>query len=172
MIAIEPSCLSAIREEWRELESSVPRTTADRLAEAVTSFETFLESRWDVHPRHPRVTLPTSIRVHPHCHAKVARNDFRRLLDHFGAVDAEVLDSGCCGLAGSFGYVAEHADLSRRIFEQSLGETVGDQAAGPLVAAGTSCRHQCGDLSDVDAIHPATLIAQAMQAAALDAAVS
>lgn len=172
MIAIEPSCLSAIREEWRELESSVPRTTADRLAEAVTSIESFLERRWDVHPRRPRVTLPTSIRVHPHCHAKVARNDFRRLLDHFGAVDAEVLDSGCCGLAGSFGYVAEHADLSRRIFEQSLGETVDDQAAGPLVAAGTSCRHQCGDLSDVVAIHPATLIAQAMQAAAMDAAVS
>ena len=45
MIAIEPSCLSAIREEWRELESSVPRTTADRLAEAVTSIESFLESR-------------------------------------------------------------------------------------------------------------------------------
>lgn len=165
MIVIEPSCMSAIREEWQELESSVPRSITDRLATAVTSIEAFLESRWDAHPRRPRVALPKSITVHPHCHAKVDRDDFRRLLDRFGAVDAEVLDSGCCGLAGSFGYVAEHAELSRRIFEQSLGATVSDLEAGSLVAAGTSCRHQCSDLAEVEAIHPATLIAQAIRSA-------
>ncbi|MDA1025335.1 MAG: FAD-binding and (Fe-S)-binding domain-containing protein [Planctomycetota bacterium] len=170
MIMLEPSCLSAIHEEWRELESSVPSATARRLAEETTSIEMFLEQRWDTHPRCPRVSLPDSITVHPHCHAKVDRGVFGRLLDRLGAVDAEVLDSGCCGLAGSFGYVAENAELSRRIFEQSLGDTVDRSEAGPLVAAGTSCRHQCNDLAEVCAIHPATLIAQAMQSVARDPA--
>ena len=162
MIALEPSCLSALREEWRELESDVPATTTDRLARASVSIESFLEERWDVHPRRPRVSLPDSITVHPHCHAKVDRDHFRKLLDHVGAVDAKVLDSGCCGLAGSFGYVAEHAALSKRIFEQSLGATVDDADGGPLVASGTSCRHQCDDLANLAALHPATLIARGL----------
>jgi FAD/FMN-containing dehydrogenase/Fe-S oxidoreductase len=162
MIGLEPSCLSAMQEEWRELESGVPSTTTDRLASASVSIESFLEERWDAHPRRPRVTLPDSITVHPHCHAKVDRDHFRRLLDHLGAIDAKILDSGCCGLAGSFGYVAEHAALSRRIFEQSLGETVDESNGGPLVAAGTSCRHQCDDLANLAALHPATLIARAL----------
>ncbi|MCP4893115.1 MAG: hypothetical protein GY911_04790, partial [Actinomycetales bacterium] len=163
LIALEPSCLSALREEWRELRSDVPGSTTGSIADKATSIEYFLEAAWDEHPRHPEIRIPAGLTVHPHCHAKVERDAFRRLFDRFGAVDAVVLDSGCCGLAGSFGYVAEHAELARRIFEQSLGETISGRREGPMAAAGTSCRHQCGDLADVEAVHPISVLAEGLR---------
>jgi Fe-S oxidoreductase len=105
--------------------------------------------------------LPAGITVHPHCHEKVERSVMTRLLGRFGAIDANVLDSGCCGLAGSFGYLAEHAELTRTIFRQSLGDRLDANPPETLVAAGTSCRHQCHDLGGHHAIHPATLLADA-----------
>ncbi len=163
VIALEPSCLSALREEWRELRSDVPDSTTGAIAERATSIECFLDAGWADHPRRPMIRIPEGATVHPHCHAKVEREAFRRLFDRLGAVDALVLDSGCCGLAGSFGYVAEHAALSRSIFEQSLGEVIVDRRDGPIVAPGTSCRHQCGDLAGVEAIHPIRLLAEGLE---------
>ena len=163
VIALEPSCLSALREEWRELRSDVPASTTGAIADRATSIECFLDAAWADHPRRPGIRIPEGTTVHPHCHAKVEREAFRRLFDRFDAVDAVVLDSGCCGLAGSFGYVAEHAGLSRRIFEQSLGDAVVDRRGGPLVAPGTSCRHQCDDLGDVRAVHPISLLAEGLE---------
>ena len=163
VIALEPSCLSALREEWRELRSDVPDSTTEVIADRATSIECFLDAAWDDHPKRPGILIPEGATVHPHCHAKVERGAFRRLFDRLDAVDAVVLDSGCCGLAGSFGYVAEHAGLSRRIFEQSLGEVIADRRDGPVVASGTSCRHQCGDLADIQAVHPISLLAEGLE---------
>ena len=113
-------------------------------------------------PRRPELQPPAGVVVHPHCHAKVRRSEFTRLFERMGCADAEVLDSGCCGLAGSFGYQAEHAGMSRRIFHQSLGDRLAESTPDLLVAAGTSCRHQCHDLGGLEAVHPATFLARSL----------
>ena len=161
LIVNEPSCLSAITADWPDLVSDVPKATLDRLAAMASSLDVFLDRHWDDHPRRPSCRVPDGVTVHPHCHEKMQRGAIARVLDRLGAVDAEVLDSGCCGLAGSFGYLAEHAELTRKIFRQSLGDPLDANPPKTLVAAGTSCRHQCRDLGGHEAIHPATLLADA-----------
>lgn len=163
LVVPEPSCLSALQEEWVELESSVEISVLQDLARQATSIEGFLESRWEAHPRRPTFRAPDGLVVHPHCHAKVRRSEFTRLFERLGVEQAEVLDSGCCGLAGSFGYQSEHAGMSRTIYDQSLGDRFRSSAPGTLVAAGTSCRHQCHDLGGLDAVHPATLLARGLE---------
>jgi Fe-S oxidoreductase len=161
LIVNEPSCLSAITADWPDLVTDVPQATLVRLAAMASSIDVFLDRQWEAHPRHPDLELPEGVTVHPHCHEKVGRAAMARLLERLGAVDADVMDSGCCGLAGSFGYLAEHAELTRTIFRQSLGDRLDASPPDTLVAAGTSCRHQCADLGAHHAIHPATLLASA-----------
>jgi hypothetical protein len=69
------------------------------------------------------------------------------------------LDAGCCGMAGSFGYSKEHFDISRQIGERKLFPQIrAKDSSSPVVAAGTSCRHQIHDFTDEKAIHPAVLL--------------
>lgn len=162
LVVLEPSCLSALKEEWRELVTSVDEDVTAAIASRSSSLEGFLEAEWDRHPRRPAARIPKGVVVHPHCHAKTGRGSTASLLQRLGATDAEVLDSGCCGLAGSFGYRRENMELSRTIFHQSLGERLDREPPSVLVAEGTSCRHQCRDLGNVEATHPARVLAQAL----------
>ncbi len=162
LVVLEPSCLSALREEWRELVTDVPESVTRRIASMASSLEVFLDGHWDGHPRRPEMRFPPGAVIHPHCHAKLDREATTRLMERLGIEDATVLDSGCCGLAGSFGYRRENAELSRAIFDQSLGATIEGGVEGPLVAAGTSCRHQCLDLGGATAVHPASVLAGAL----------
>lgn len=162
LVVLEPSCLSALHEEWRELVSDVPVEVTDRIASAAMSLESFLEGSWADHPRKPEFRFADGLVVHPHCHAKIERSRMASLFGRLGAVDAEVLDSGCCGLAGSFGYRRENATLTRTIFRQSLGDRLETTPPGALAAAGTSCRHQCADLGGIKAHHPATILATSL----------
>ena len=69
------------------------------------------------------------------------------------------LDAGCCGMAGSFGYSADHFDVSRAIGERKLLPAVRNKKPGTVVvAAGTSCRHQVKDFTGERAVHPAVLL--------------
>jgi Fe-S oxidoreductase len=73
------------------------------------------------------------------------------------------LDAGCCGMAGSFGYMREHFDISRQIGERKLFPAVREKdATTVVVAAGTSCRHQVKDFTGESAIHPAVLLRSLM----------
>ena len=83
----------------------------------------------------------------------------KSLLDRIPDAHVTELDSGCCGMAGSFGYTQEHFDVSQQIGERRLlpaARALHENSV--LVAAGTSCRHQVHDLAGVDAIHPAVLL--------------
>lgn len=162
LVVLEPSCLSALREEWPELRSDVPEQTTGRIASLAVSIESFLVGAWDDHPRRPEFRVDPGLVVHPHCHAKTERDDLATLLERVGAVDAEVLDSGCCGLAGSFGYRLENVELSRTIFQQSLGDRFQRTPPEALVAAGTSCRYQCEELGGVVGRHPASMLATSL----------
>src|SRR5690606_16247073 len=110
---------------------------------------------------------PTAVAavLHGHCH--------QRAFGTVGAVEAmlqlvpgltiSTIDAGCCGMAGAFGYQAEHAAVSRQVAEVGPLPRVRDAPADAiLVAAGTSCRHQFADLAARTAIHPVRVLADAL----------
>ncbi len=154
----EPSCLSAVRDDWLDLRigRSIERRAA--LAERSRLPEQFLAERWGRHPRTPRfVPPPGRLILHAHCHQKAlwGANSSAAALERAAPGRVRVLDSGCCGMAGSFGFTADKFDLSMRIGELSLFPAVRAAADEDwLVMTGTSCRHQALDGAGRRAMHP------------------
>ncbi len=163
VLFLEPSCLSAVRDDWLSLKCGVPLADRRRLAEKALSVEQFLDERWGAHPRVPVVAEPGGeILVHAHCHQRAlwGAAGAAGLLDRLFPGRVRVLDATCCGLAGSFGYTKERFDLSMRIGE--LGVLPAARGLGPggvIAAAGMSCRHQIADGAGVRAVHPVEVVA-------------
>ena len=103
--------------------------------------------------------------VHGHCHQKAfgAMKAVRKVLGWIPEFSFEIVDASCCGMAGSFGLEAEHAEISRQMGELALLPAV--RAAAPdvrIVADGFSCRHQIAEGSGRQAVHVAVLLAEAL----------
>jgi len=159
LIFLEPSCLSAIREDVPALLRGEEQQHALRVAERCVSFEEFL-GRPEGRPL-PINSGPSRILLHGHCHQKSMGGlpAAKTLLERIPGAQVTDLDAGCCGMAGSFGYAREHFDVSRQIGERRLLPAA--RALKPdevLVAAGTSCRQQVSDFTGVRARHPAELL--------------
>jgi Fe-S oxidoreductase len=161
IIVLEPSCLSAIIDDWVQLKSAIPLAERKALAARTHSLEAFLENDWDEHPTRPEATDKPEVYLHGHCHEKALRGigDAHQLLDRFAHV--RTADTTCCGMAGSFGFTRDRYDLSMKIGELGvLPNARNAQAQGrPVLAAGTSCRHQMHDGASVRALHPAEWLA-------------
>jgi Fe-S oxidoreductase len=103
--------------------------------------------------------------VHGHCHQK-AFDAFAPVLTVLRLVPGlkvEAIDSGCCGMAGSFGYDAAHVDVSMKMGELALLPAVRSAAADTLIVAdGTSCRHQIADGTGREALHVARILERAL----------
>lgn len=163
ILVCEPSCLSTIRDEWLKLGANMNPTERTRLAGRSFLVEQFLHDAWDRHPRTPEFQKPTGrVVLHGHCHQKAlwgSDTSANILVRAFGVDRVVALDTGCCGMAGSFGYTADRYDLSMRIGEESLFpsvRTLGDDDV--VVAPGTSCRHQIHDGTQRTAVHPIVLL--------------
>jgi len=103
--------------------------------------------------------------VHGHCHQK-AFDVFRPVQTVLGWIpqlDVSVVESSCCGMAGSFGYEAEHYEASKAMAELSLLPAVRRAQDAVIVADGTSCRHQIADGADTKALHVAQVLASALK---------
>jgi FAD/FMN-containing dehydrogenase/Fe-S oxidoreductase len=161
-VFLEPSCLSALREDVPALLRGDEQRQAQEVAAACLLFEEFLERAMT--GGDARLSLkagPSGVLLHGHCHQKSlgALAPARALLERIPGAHVTDLDAGCCGMAGSFGYAREHFDVSRQIGERRLLPAARALAAGQvLVAAGTSCRQQVRDFADVRALHPAELL--------------
>ncbi|MCH2138114.1 MAG: FAD-binding oxidoreductase [Phycisphaerales bacterium] len=156
IVTVEPSCATAMQQEWAELNTGVDVSSITTMAHTV---ESFLVDHWDDHPCTPKFeTYTKHVMVHVHCHQKHRASVVEAVLRRCGCEDVELLDSGCCGMAGSFGYDAQTHDLSLRIARQSLGEAMARAHSSTIVAHGTSCRHQINDVFDTQAIHPMVLL--------------
>ena len=177
IVFLEPSCLSAIREDAPALLRGNLQQKARTVARAAMLFEEYLERECQTRrARLPLVAGPKSILLHPHCHQRAMglAPAARALLSRIPDATVTDLDAGCCGMAGSFGYTKEHYDVSRAIGELKLfpaaramktaaGERQGVDSPNAsdtsvLVAAGTSCRHQVAHFTGVTAQHPARLL--------------
>jgi FAD/FMN-containing dehydrogenase/Fe-S oxidoreductase len=162
LVFLEPSCLSAIREDAPDLLAGDDRRRARAVADRSRLFEDWLEGECRAGRATPAFRSgPSRIVLHGHCHQKAAGDltPAKALLDRIPGATVVDPDAGCCGMAGSFGYMKGHYDVSRAIGERRLLPVA--RALGPgdvLVASGTSCRQQIADFTGVRALHAAELV--------------
>ncbi|MCB9848457.1 MAG: FAD-binding protein [Phycisphaeraceae bacterium] len=164
LLVCEPSCLSAMIDDWKSLTTGADRAAIDLIASKAVLPEQFIHDRWDTHPEPMAIPEQRGEAIlHAHCHQKALLGDdssanlLRRLL---GGDRLRVLDSGCCGMAGSFGFDESRYDLSMAIGERVLlpaARLAGLSTA--ICAPGASCRHQILDGAGRHAIHPIELAA-------------
>ena len=146
VVVVEPSCLATFRDEFLQVVGEDPR--AARLASLSRSLAEHLDvTGWA--PAH-RAPLGT-VSVHPHCHERATGGTRAEVnvLERLG-FDVHLLDLGCCGLAGSFGYHPHHDELSREIArDRFLPGLTRSAREGPLILDGFSCDLQASHLSDL-----------------------
>ena len=163
----EPSCISAIKDDWLDLDISLDQDVLKKLADQTYMIEDFLEAEWHEHPNQLSFSdnaNDNSVLLHGHCHQKAlwGMESTTNLLKRIVGNRLQVLDSGCCGMAGAFGYTKVHYDLSMQIGELSLMPAVRSNENAIILAPGTSCRHQIKDATNRIALHPIELIASAI----------
>lgn len=159
VIGLEPSCTSTLRADVGELlpdDSRVPL-----LAKSVRSFAEHLAENSDFAADSPTGRILTQ--VHCHQYAELGFDADRTLLHQLGS-EVDVLDGGCCGLAGNFGFEKGHYDVSVACAEHQLLPAVRKADADTVIHAdGFSCRTQIRQLSDREPTHLATLAAEALE---------
>jgi FAD/FMN-containing dehydrogenase/Fe-S oxidoreductase len=162
IVFLEPSCLSAIRDDMADLLRSGLQVRARIVAQQSMLFEEFLERELGAgRASLPLKAGPASIHLHPHCHQRSMglAAPAKALLSRIPSATVTDLEAGCCGMAGSFGYARDHYEVSRAIAERKLLPAARAlDTRSVLVASGTSCRHQVADLAHARAVHPAVLL--------------
>jgi Fe-S oxidoreductase len=163
IVGLEPSCLFSLRDEFKLL---LPGAETEALAQQALLFEEFLAREAGrgaltlaLQPLQKRALL------HGHCHQKAfgAMPAVEQVLKLVPQLQVETIESSCCGMAGSFGYEAEHYGVSMQMAEASLLPTVRAADAETLIVAdGTSCRHQIADGARREAMHVARVLELAL----------
>jgi FAD/FMN-containing dehydrogenase/Fe-S oxidoreductase len=196
IVGCEPSCVSAIKDDWLDLDMGIASALLDDLAGKTFLVEEFLDLHWEnVKPKIAKAPMAnvqrdegqaaevqigeqarlsglglgqldmgfsnTCVVLHAHCHQKAlwGHESSSRILHRLLGNRLRVLDSGCCGMAGSFGYTSDHHEISMRIAEQSLFAQLREAPGALVLAPGTSCRQQIQDGLGRRALHPVELIA-------------
>ena len=164
IIGLEPSCLLTLRDEYAVMSLG---GDADKAAGIAVLFEEFLAAENAAGRLQLKLkpVEPTKALIHGHCHQKAfaAVGATETALGLIPGLEVETIASGCCGMAGSFGYEAEHYDVSMKMAELDLlpaARATTDDIA--IVADGTSCRHQIRDGAGREPVHAAILIETAL----------
>jgi len=165
LIGIEPSAILTFKDEYLRLADD--KTSAEAISKNTFLIEEFIQQEIGLGNIKPeQFTLESkSIKFHGHCHQKAMSNQ----LSSFAVLNlpknykVTIIPSGCCGMAGSFGYEKEHYEVSMQIGEQTLFPAVRKAANDTVIAAnGTSCRHQIKDGTNRDAKHPISILREAL----------
>ena len=167
LVGIEPSCILSFRDEYPDIVPAELRETAKKLAKNCLLFDEFIMRE----VQDARISseafkeLSAEIFLHGHCHQKslIGVGKCADMLRLIPGAKVNVIPSGCCGMAGSFGYEKEHYETSKAIGEVVLFPTVrkatADKEKNVIVAApGTSCRQQILDGTGVKALHPIEIL--------------
>ena len=155
VVCCEPSCCSALNDDLPDMVDDPDLATRARTG--IRMIDLFLAEELEA----GRLTGPFesrygTLRIHGHCHQKAlyGTQAMKTLLGLVEGLDLAELDTGCCGMAGSFGYESEHYDLSVKVAEDRLLPAVRDLAPETgVIACGFSCRHQLVDLANREAVH-------------------
>ena len=154
ILVCEPSCASALNDDLADLVDD--NDLAHRLKTQVMMIDQFLFQ--ELESGALDVTFTTrenQISIHGHCHQKAlyGTSSMIGLLQNIKGIDLEEIPSGCCGMAGSFGYEKEHYLLSQKVGEQVLFPAIRKKENATIIACGFSCRHQIVDFTDHKAKH-------------------
>jgi FAD/FMN-containing dehydrogenase/Fe-S oxidoreductase len=159
VIGLEPSCLFSFRDEYTVLFD-------DALAQALSANAYLLEEYLAREPGKLRLReLKREVLLHGHCHQKAfdAMPAVEKVLRMVPGLQVSTVQTSCCGMAGSFGYEAEHFDVSVKMAEMSLLPRIREAPGALLAADGTSCRHQIADRSGREALHVARVLDSALE---------
>ncbi|WP_445289341.1 FAD-binding and (Fe-S)-binding domain-containing protein [Variovorax atrisoli] len=158
IVGLEPSCLLTLRDEALVMGFG---EKAELVARHALLFEEFItrelkQGRFEL----PLKPAEAPILLHGHCHQKAfgAVSPVMEVLKLIPGAQPELIESSCCGMAGSFGYEASHFDVSMKMAETSLLPAIRAKPGAIVVADGTSCRHQIGDGAQREAVHVAVLL--------------
>ena len=168
LVGVEPSAILGFRDEFPRLVIPELRDTAKELGRHALTMEEFLAREMEKGLITPDnfTDAPRQVLLHGHCHQKALSSiaPTQQLLTLPANYQLETIPSGCCGMAGSFGYEKEHYDLSMQIGELVLFPAVRKAEAETIIAApGTSCRHQISDGTGRKAKHPVEVLWEALR---------
>lgn len=168
IIGLEPSAILTLRDEYLELVPQDLRDSAEKIAKNTFQFDEWFALEID-RGKIKKETFTNEkrlIKLHGHCHQKALSSltPTKKSLSLPANYEVHLIPSGCCGMAGSFGYEVEHYEVSMKVGELVLFPTIRKQAANVIIAApGTSCRHQIKDGTGRIAQHPAEILYEALK---------
>jgi Fe-S oxidoreductase len=167
LVGIEPSAILTFRDEYPELLRGREQERARALAKNCLTIDEWISREMDA----GRITRASfhnrkkTIKLHGHCHQKALSSlvPTVKMLELPAGHQVQMIPSGCCGMAGSFGYESEHFDLANSIGELVLFPAIRNSDADVVIAAaGTSCRHQIHDGTGRVALHPVQILRKAL----------
>ena len=165
LIGIEPSAILTFKDEYLKLADD--KTAAVNISKHTYLIEEFIQQEIEIgNIKAEQFTLESKeIKFHGHCHQKALLNQSSSfaVLNLPKNYKVTIIPSGCCGMAGSFGYEKEHYEVSMAIGEQTLFPAIRNTSDETIISAnGTSCRHQIKDGTQRDARHPITILRHAL----------
>ncbi len=164
IVGIEPSAIFSFRDEYKRFPFMKDRTGYENILSRIRSFEEFLldemiAGELDLSD----YSFHNDVRVlcHLHCHQRALSTNYQATSQLFNAISGwicNIINTGCCGMAGGFGYEKEHYELSMQVANLGLFPEIRNNPQVALVAAGMSCRHQIRDGVQRKAMHPAQVL--------------
>lgn len=167
LLGLEPSCILTFRDEYPELVDEALVSKAQALATNALMIDEFLAKELDQKriSKEQFTQEEKLIKLHGHCQQKAVGSlvATKKSLSIPANYKVQLIPSGCCGMAGSFGYEKEHYDLSMKVGELVLFPAVREASADTIIAAsGTSCRHQIHDGTGKKSLHPVEILWEAL----------
>lgn len=165
ILGIEPSAILSFRDEYLRMVEN--QDAASELSNRSFLIEEFLDNEVEIGNIGPDqfTSKVEALKIHGHCHQKALSSISHtfNILNIPKNYKPTIIPSGCCGMAGSFGYEKEHYEVSMKIGEQTLFPAVNKASLETIIVAnGTSCRHQIKDGTSRKALHPITVMRQAL----------
>lgn len=168
LVGIEPSAILGFRDEYPDLAGKELREEASKMAKHALMIDEFIAGEYEKGKIVPGqfTGKPLHIKLHGHCQQKAVASTAptKVMLGIPRNYSVEEIPSGCCGMAGSFGYEKEHYDLSMKVGELVLFPAIRNTPKEVVIAApGTSCRHQIADGTGRKALHPVEIMYRAVK---------
>ncbi|MDO3695896.1 FAD-linked oxidase C-terminal domain-containing protein [Wenyingzhuangia sp. chi5] len=165
LVGVEPSAILTFRDEYLRLCNH--KEKAQTIAKNTFTIEEFISKEIELGNISPTVftQVEKEVKIHVHCHQKSLSNSKHtfEMLNIVPNYKVTILNTGCCGMAGSFGYEQEHYEVSMQMGEDTLFPKVRNISEETLiVASGTSCRHQIKDGTQRNSLHAVTVLRQAL----------
>jgi Fe-S oxidoreductase len=165
LIGVEPSAILTFKDEYLKLADD--KESAKFIAKHTFLIEEFIQNEIEIgNITSKQFTKEIkTIKFHGHCHQKALLNQSSSfaVLNLPQNYKVTIIPSGCCGMAGSFGYEKEHYDISMQIGEQTLFPAIRNANVDVIISAnGTSCRHQIKDGTQKTALHPVSILKDAL----------